>query len=78
MTRRPNILMIVTDEERAVLPRAQGYELPARERIAALGTTCSPRSHRQPYGYSMAAADPTIGGPRQHVPSDPAITPPSR
>lgn len=39
MARRPNILMIVTDEERAVLPRADGYELPARERIAARGTT---------------------------------------
>jgi arylsulfatase len=39
MTQRPNILMIVTDEERAVLPRAEGYALPARERIAARGTT---------------------------------------
>ncbi|MFC8449295.1 sulfatase-like hydrolase/transferase [Kitasatospora sp. NPDC057223] len=39
MTRRPNILLIVTDEERAVLPRPQGYSLPARERIAARGTT---------------------------------------
>ncbi|MFF3446443.1 sulfatase-like hydrolase/transferase [Streptomyces sp. NPDC002667] len=38
-TRRPNILLIVTDEERAVLPRAQGYALPARERIAARGVT---------------------------------------
>ncbi|MFJ3723831.1 sulfatase-like hydrolase/transferase [Streptomyces sp. NPDC090045] len=39
MTRRPNILMIVTDEERAVLPRPQGFSLPARERIAERGTT---------------------------------------
>ncbi|MFE2925701.1 sulfatase-like hydrolase/transferase [Streptomyces goshikiensis] len=39
MTRRPNILLIVTDEERARLPRASGYSLPARERIAARGTT---------------------------------------
>ncbi|MFJ6048095.1 sulfatase-like hydrolase/transferase [Streptomyces sp. NPDC092307] len=39
MARRPNILLIVTDEERAVLPRAQGYSLPARERIAARGVT---------------------------------------
>ncbi|MER6444029.1 sulfatase-like hydrolase/transferase [Streptomyces venezuelae] len=39
MTRRPNILLIVTDEERARLPQAPGYSLPARERIAARGTT---------------------------------------
>ncbi|MFG2824587.1 sulfatase-like hydrolase/transferase [Kitasatospora sp. NPDC048365] len=39
MTRRPNILMIVTDEERATIPRPQGFSLPARERIAERGTT---------------------------------------
>jgi arylsulfatase len=39
VTSRPNILLIVTDEERLRLPRAQGYSLPARERIAARGTT---------------------------------------
>ncbi|MFF8375710.1 sulfatase-like hydrolase/transferase [Streptomyces sp. NPDC015661] len=39
MARRPNILLIVTDEERAVLPRAHGYALPARERIAERGVT---------------------------------------
>jgi arylsulfatase A-like enzyme len=39
VARRPNILLIVTDEERAVLPRAQGFSLPARERIAARGVT---------------------------------------
>jgi arylsulfatase A-like enzyme len=39
MTGRPNILLIVTDEERFALPRPQGYSLPARERIAARGTT---------------------------------------
>ncbi|MFB7179484.1 sulfatase-like hydrolase/transferase [Streptomyces sp. NPDC056257] len=39
MTRHPNILMIVTDEERAVLPRPQGFSLPARERMAERGTT---------------------------------------
>ncbi|MFF4433684.1 sulfatase-like hydrolase/transferase [Streptomyces sp. NPDC001513] len=39
MTRRPNILMIVTDEERAALPRPQGFSLPARERMAERGTT---------------------------------------
>jgi arylsulfatase len=39
MTRRPNILLIVTDEERVSLPRPPGFCLPARERIAARGTT---------------------------------------
>jgi arylsulfatase len=35
--RRPNVLFIVTDEERFRLPRPPGFELPARERIAARG-----------------------------------------
>jgi arylsulfatase len=39
MSKRPNILLIVTDEERLTLPRPQGYALPAREPIAARGTT---------------------------------------
>ncbi|MFF9016902.1 sulfatase-like hydrolase/transferase [Streptomyces sp. NPDC014870] len=39
MERRPNILLIVTDEERAVVPRPDGFSLPARERLAARGTT---------------------------------------
>ncbi|MFE7548736.1 sulfatase-like hydrolase/transferase [Streptomyces gardneri] len=38
MTRRPNILLIVTDEERAVIPRPDGFSLPARERLAERGT----------------------------------------
>ncbi len=38
MTRRPNILLIVTDEERAVIPRPDGFSLPARERPAERGT----------------------------------------
>jgi arylsulfatase len=37
-SRRPNILLIVTDEERFVLPRPSGFELPGRERILARGT----------------------------------------
>jgi arylsulfatase A-like enzyme len=37
MARRPNILLIVTDEERHALPRPAGFELPNRERIAARG-----------------------------------------
>ncbi|MFJ3765985.1 sulfatase-like hydrolase/transferase [Streptomyces sp. NPDC090082] len=39
MTHRPNILLIVTDEERAVIPRPDGFSLPARERLAERGTT---------------------------------------
>ena len=34
MSRRPNILLIVTDEERFTLPRPAGFSLPGRERIA--------------------------------------------
>ncbi|MER7582789.1 sulfatase-like hydrolase/transferase [Kitasatospora sp. NPDC097691] len=39
MTSRPNILLIVTDEERAAIPRPAGFTLPARERLAERGTT---------------------------------------
>jgi arylsulfatase len=35
---RPNILFITTDEERAVLPHAAGFELPARQRLLERGT----------------------------------------
>jgi arylsulfatase len=37
--RGPNILLIVTDEERAKMPRPDGYSLPGRQRIAEAGTT---------------------------------------
>jgi arylsulfatase A-like enzyme len=36
---RPNILLITTDEERAHIPRPDGFSLPARERIAAKGVS---------------------------------------
>ena len=39
MTRPPNILLITSDEERSNIPRPRGFSLPARERIAARGTT---------------------------------------
>ncbi|MGC0318229.1 sulfatase-like hydrolase/transferase [Kitasatospora acidiphila] len=39
MSRSPNILLIVTDEERFTVPRPEGFSLPARERLAARGTT---------------------------------------
>ena len=38
MDRRPNILLITTDEERYHVPRPPGFVLPARERMAASGT----------------------------------------
>jgi arylsulfatase A-like enzyme len=36
---RPNILLIVTDEERQRIPRPKGFSLPARERLAEKGMT---------------------------------------
>ena len=39
MARRPNILLITTDEERFAIPRPNGFSLPARDRIAEAGTT---------------------------------------
>jgi arylsulfatase len=35
----PNILLITTDEERAVVPRPSGFSLPSRERLGARGVT---------------------------------------
>ena len=37
MSRRPNILMIVTDEQRYNIPRPEGFALPQQERLAASG-----------------------------------------
>ena len=39
MPSRPNILLIMTDEERYHLPRPAGFSLPARERLAARGVS---------------------------------------
>lgn len=41
MTRRPNILLITTDEERANVPQPAGFELPSRQRLIDRGTTFS-------------------------------------
>jgi arylsulfatase len=46
--RRPNILLITTDEERFSLPRPDGFSLPARERLAARGVSFA--------GYYAASA----------------------
>lgn len=37
--RRPNILLITTDEERYRIPRPAGFSLPGRERLEAQGTS---------------------------------------
>jgi arylsulfatase len=37
--RRPNILLIVTDEERQGIPRPAGFSLPGRERFAEQGVS---------------------------------------
>lgn len=41
MDGRPNILLLVSDEERANIPRPDGYRLPAHERLAERGTSFS-------------------------------------
>jgi arylsulfatase len=37
--RRPNILLVITDEERFALPQPAGFELPGRERVRQRGTS---------------------------------------
>jgi arylsulfatase A-like enzyme len=39
MTRPPNVLLIVTDEERYAVPHPSGYTLPARGRLAEAGVS---------------------------------------
>jgi arylsulfatase A-like enzyme len=39
VNRRPNILLILTDEERYRVPRPSDFSLPGRERLAARGTS---------------------------------------
>ena len=53
MTKRPNILMIVTDQEYAHQPMPADFALPSRDRIRARGvrstsTTAPPPSARLP------------------------------
>src|SRR5215813_2832452 len=39
MSRRPNILLVVTDEQRYHIPRPDGFSLPEQERLAAAGVS---------------------------------------
>jgi arylsulfatase len=61
---RPNILLIVTDEERSDIPRPDGYALPARERLAASGVT-----FENCYGASVQCSSArSVMYTGQHVP----------
>jgi arylsulfatase len=64
MARRPNILLIVTDEERFALPRPAGFSLPARERIAAEGVTFE----RYYAASTMCSSSRSVIYSGQHVP----------
>jgi arylsulfatase A-like enzyme len=63
-SRRPNILLIVTDEERQRIPRPPGFELPARERLADRGVAFD--------GYyaasAMCSSSRSVIYTGQHVP----------
>ena len=61
MARRPNILLIVTDEERFTLPRPAGFSLPGRERIAAEGVTFE----RYYAASTMCSSSRSVTGPRR-------------
>jgi arylsulfatase A-like enzyme len=61
---RPNILLIVTDEERQHIPRPNGYGLPSRERLAASGVTFA-----NYYGASVQCSSArSVMYTGQHVP----------
>src|SRR5262245_40986255 len=61
---RPNILLIVSDEERFNIPRPNGYSLPARERLAASGIT-----FENYYGASVQCSSArSVMYTGQHVP----------
>jgi len=61
---RPNILLIVTDEERFNIPRPDGFTLPARERLAASGTTFE----RHYVASAMCSSSRSVIYTGQHVP----------
>jgi arylsulfatase A-like enzyme len=63
-SRRPNILLITTDEERFTLPCPDGYVLPARERLHARGTSLD----RYYVSSAMCSASRSVIYTGQHVP----------
>ncbi len=63
-TRRPNILLITTDEERFALPRPEGFSLPARDRLQQRGTTFD----RYYVASAMCSASRSVMYTGQHVP----------
>ena len=63
-TGRPNVLLIVTDEERYALPRPAGFSLPARERLMARGTTFD----RYYVASTMCSSSRSVMYTGQHVP----------
>jgi arylsulfatase len=64
MSRQPNILLIVTDEERFTLPRPAGFELPSHERIAARGVSFD----RYYAASTMCSSSRSVIYSGQHVP----------
>lgn len=64
MSRQPNILLIVTDEERYSLPRPDGFSLPSRERIASRGVTFD----RYYVASTMCSSSRSVIYSGQHVP----------
>ncbi len=51
MTNKPNILMIVTDQEYAHQPMPAEFALPNRDRLRGRGVTFNHRVHAFPLGY---------------------------
>jgi arylsulfatase A-like enzyme len=64
LSRSPNVLLIVTDEERYQLPRPEGFVLPARERVAESGTSFT----RYYAASTMCSSSRSVIYTGQHVP----------
>lgn len=63
-TQQPNILFIVTDEERFNIPRPSGFSLPARERLAERGVSFE----RYYVASAMCSSSRSVIYTGQHVP----------
>lgn len=61
---RPNILLIVTDEQRFNLPQADGWSLPGQERIAERGVTFT----RNYAGATMCSSSRSVLYTGRHMP----------